>query len=1328
MDVRVLTLLDFWSLFWCPGLWTVPRTDLNVYEFLHFVFDIWGLSNTRNAPRQSAPISTNNYRTPAADIVNRYRYIPHQTMSSPPTPAADTGLTSIEASAASNGDGGGAATVHHHDDDGVDVDEDKEVEKEFDLARRTGEIMDRYREYITEIGTSGGVGEGGGTNGDSDHIASTAGLAPHNPFRYDIHGGLTVDDEDDIVAFDGSNDYSTKVISAAATFLSSGGIRDFSIPEEDDEEHGATAGGLYSKRQLAAASPRNSSSSSSNQGHHYQYNLLKSKRFKRWMLTFLLLMSVIAVAVGVSKSIKERNLPDWDKELANEEEAEEAEKKKNQQGMAEPNISQQATQSSNGDGSKISPVLAHALDAEGNYINMAIRYKPIWLSRDADGYDGSNYEAGVEYCAARDPSMLPCPYEAYCPEGERAVPAGGYKGDDNAEDGGVVQWAPILDQENGWVQVSPNGNNACVLYETLHAEAPLPDWGVSGINVDETKYVLCCAASAFDSSSGSMVPFSTTSDGSDSSATTASEESTAVVAAPEKDEENSAEVIMTDVLSHATNITQSKSFDTDDKYLEMAYKYQPTWYSRKVDGYLGVNFNDAVDYCSQQDPAMFPCPYEAYCPGGLNNVPAGGYMGDTEEVVQWAPFLDYADAWVQVSSQDGNACVPYDVLNGQKPMWAENGVNEQQTRYLMCCVTSAFDDVSAQDSMLADSSSSSSSGTSAVDTTDTTTPPDVVTSSEGEILESNYGPNVEDNPQWYNRDSGWSGSTYVAAKEFCADHASGTDSNGVLYTGTLCSYEDYCPNGPRDLPFGGATKASTVQWSPMSDFRNEWVQVGGEGDLCIPYSVLNMEKPKWGTSGKNTEGTQFIMCCRFYDATLSNEESDTDAEITDALLHAINVTQSSGFEETDAKYLEMVYKYEPLWFSRDDGNYTGTTLLDAIEFCYIQVNSMIPCPYEAYCPGGPHNVPAGGYKGDGHELLQWVPIFGDENAWVSVSPNDGDSCVTYDEIFGMAPVWGENGVNEQQTRYVMCCSMSAFETPSSNGTDVDEIIADTVLSQSVPDSGVIVTTEYGQVDDDDPQWYNRDSGWVGSTFAEAVEFCATSGSGTDFNGVNYEGTLCSYEAYCPEGLRGLPYGGATKASTVQWAPMSDFDNEWVQVGSEGEMCSTYTALNMEAPSWGITGGNEQSTQFLMCCRKYNAGSAATSSSTSPTSPEIVSTDSAELLGAEILGQEIGTILERIDPKYKMVAFGRNQGWEGSTYDEAATFCNWRVKSYEPCTYAAVCPNGLADFSSTEGAIWVPIDGVVYSYVELGVGGSCAGQKTLSAVSDVTRYLLCCMLQ
>lgn len=1215
------------------------------------------------------------------------------------------------------GGGGGALD----DDDDIDEEDAEEGEKVFDLARRTGEIMDRYREYITEIGTSG-AGTSGGGSGSGD---ASAALAPHNPFRYDIHADIDGDDEG-IVAYDGSNDYSTQVVSAAASFLTdlggkgssskgtssgsktgsntttpldwygTGGIRDFTIPEEgddEDEEHGATAGGLYSKQRHSQRSTSSSSSSS----HHYQYNMLKSKRFKRWILTFLLMVSVIAIAVGVSKSIKQRNLPDWEKELEEEEEAE-----KNQQGMVEEPIANQepTTETTYSNINGISPVLAHALDAEGLYINMAVKYKPVWYSRDIDQYDGSNYEAGVEYCALRNPSMLPCPYEAYCPEGEHTVPAGGYKG----EEEGIVQWAPVLDEStNKWVQVSPNDNNACVMYETLNGGAD-PEWGISGTNPDQTKYLLCCDESAFfeDTASSSIASTATGDDG--TVATTETEATTATATTAPAEGDVSAETIVSDVLSHAINTTQSDSFDTKDKYLEMAYKYQPIWYSRDEDNYLGKSFTDGVEFCAAQNPAMLPCTFEAYCPGGMRNAPAGGYQGDEHEAIQWAPFIDYVDAWVQVSSHDGNACVPFDILNGEKPTWAENGVNEQQTRHIMCCATSAFEDASP-----------------ATDTTN------AVTSSEGEILASAYGPDEEeDHPQWYNRDSGWSGTTYLAAQEFCADKVNGTDENGMNYMGVLCSYEDYCPAGPHDLPYGGAPMSSTLQWAPMRDFENEWVQVGGERDMCLPYSSVSMEKPSWGESGTNEEGTQFVLCCRMQQQQFQQllpetpvTESAATTVIPDVLIHAINTTESEP-DDSDANYIEMVYKYQPVWFSRNEGNYLGKTLLDAIEFC-SGVHNSVPCPYEAYCPGGPHKVPAGGYQGNENEVAQFAPVFGGVNLWVQVSSIDGNECVTYNDLFGMPPQWGESGTNEQQTRYLMCCDMAAFETPSESGNTVDEVIADAVSSQSVPDSGEIVTTEYGQVDDDHPQWYNRDSGWVGRTYAEAVDFCSTHDV-VDSSGVSYDWTLCSYEAYCPDGRDGLPFGGVSKATSVQWAAMSDLDNEWVQVGSDTGTCITYTTLNMEKPSWGINGGSEENTQFILCCRVKKDGS------TQQITDEQVPTDGWEQSGAETVGQEIGTILEHIDSKYKLVAFGRNEGWEGSTYDQAATFCSEKVASYVPCSYSALCPNGLADFSSTDGAIWAPIDGVVYSYVELGVGGYCVGQTTLPSYEDATRYVLCCLQQ
>lgn len=179
-------------------------------------------------------------------------------------------------------------------------------------------------------------------------------------------------------------------------WFGSGGLRNFTIPEEelgigdkDDEEHGGVyakrggiAGGLYSP-------PRNGGGGGGG-GVHYQYNKLKSKRFKRVMYTCLLLVGVIVISVTAAKINKERSLPDWNKELDEEEENEKKEKSEQQQ--------------------------------QGNYIDMAIKYKPIWFSRDDTDYPGTTYDAALEYCSSQNPEMFPCPYEAYCPGGSTTLP------------------------------------------------------------------------------------------------------------------------------------------------------------------------------------------------------------------------------------------------------------------------------------------------------------------------------------------------------------------------------------------------------------------------------------------------------------------------------------------------------------------------------------------------------------------------------------------------------------------------------------------------------------------------------------------------------------------------------------------------------------------------------------------------------------------------------------------------------------------------------------------------------------------------------------------
>eukprot|EP01050_Picozoa_sp_SAG11_P005439 SAG11_NODE_384_length_9897_cov_11.158502_7_plen_118_part_00 len=59
--------------------------------------------------------------------------------------------------------------------------------------------------------------------------------------------------------------------------------------------------------------------------------------------------------------------------------------------------------------------------------------------------------------------------------------------------------------------------------------------------------------------------------------------------------------------------------------------------------------------------------------------------------------------------------------------------------------------------------------------------------------------------------------------------------------------------------------------------------------------------------------------------------------------------------------------------------------------------------------------------------------------------------------------------------------------------------------------------------------------WGGSTWGAAVQFC---------DEAHYE--LCPVDAYCPGGAGSPPVGGTKQGD--RWAPVSDAENRWVQVG------------------------------------------------------------------------------------------------------------------------------------------------------------------------------------
>ena len=121
----------------------------------------------------------------------------------------------------------------------------------------------------------------------------------------------------------------------------------------------------------------------------------------------------------------------------------------------------------------------------------------------------------------------------------------------------------------------------------------------------------------------------------------------------------------------------------------------------------------------------------------------------------------------------------------------------------------------------------------------------------------------------------------------------------------------------------------------------------------------------------------------------------------------------------------------------------------------------------------------------------WSPIREAKNEWVQVSDFLG-LCTRYSMMNLANPEWGLSGNgSEAMTRHIACClesSTNSSLTETINRTSTE----DGALQQSILEK---------------PSWFDRESGWSGSTYNEAEKFCLTKRS-----------SLCSYAQICPEGV------------------------------------------------------------------------------------------------------------------------------------------------------------------------------------------------------------------
>ena len=174
----------------------------------------------------------------------------------------------------------------------------------------------------------------------------------------------------------------------------------------------------------------------------------------------------------------------------------------------------------------------------------------------------------------------------------------------------------------------------------------------------------------------------------------------------------------------------------------------------------------------------------------------------------------------------------------------------------------------------------------------------------------------------------------------------------------------------------------------------------------------------------------------------------------------------------------------PSVFTREEG-WEGFSSSAAIDFCGGKGLSL--CSYEAVCPLGEGNPP---FVMATH--FTWVPI-SDGSDWVAIG--EQRTCEQWSKTHEESPPWADAGeAIEEITRTVYCCES---DNPARNAEiptedTISNTIEDSGSIQSIPasTSGLSEQQAYNYVGKTyAPVWFDRSSGWEGTTYEAAVQFC-----------------------------------------------------------------------------------------------------------------------------------------------------------------------------------------------------------------------------------------------
>lgn len=236
---------------------------------------------------------------------------------------------------------------------------------------------------------------------------------------------------------------------------------------------------------------------------------------------------------------------------------------------------------------------------------------------------------------------------------------------------------------------------------------------------------------------------------------------------------------------------------------------------------------------------------------------------------------------------------------------------------------------------------------------------------------------------------------------------------------------------------------------------------------------------------------------------------------------------------------------------------------------------------------GPNNPPFQGRKDDSST---WSPYLSGNNDFVSVGQED--TCVKWTSRMPGTPNLSDQSLPGSTffSKYILCCNhvmgisdqidgqaqVQASPPPSPKPTS--EIVPDEV-GQIYAQVGagfhsackyfsltlLRVRTSSQAAQTYKPVFYNRESGYTGVSFQNALDFCDSK--------INNEGnqmTLCNFVSLCPLGTDSLPIGGVKTDPGGAWVPT--IEKEWISVSSDTK-CTPYSFLHPDKPYLGQGGGD-----------------------------------------------------------------------------------------------------------------------------------------------------------